>query len=85
MDNNEFETTSFISNDKTQNEKKVKKREETVEANVYLKNKFKDQSLRQRFELTKEHWFSSTLDLGHFKHVLTLMVFYKFLFLFGTR
>ena len=83
-DNNEIETTSFISNDKSQNKERAQKKK-TVEANVYLKNKFKDQSLRQRFEMTKEHWFSSTLDFGHFKHVLTLMVFYKFLFLFGTR
>ena len=76
---------SFI-HDEAQDEEKVKKRkEEFVEANEFVRKEFKGKSLNQRFKLTKENWFRVTLDLKHFKHILSLLVFYKLLFLFLTR
>ena len=56
-----------------------------IEANEQIIKEFEDKRLRDRFQLIEENWFSSTLSLEYLKHVLTLLVFYKFMFLFVTR
>jgi len=86
MENYEFETTSFMRNDDKQEKGNVENgKEDAVEANEFLKNELKGLNFYQRFKLTKNNWFSVTLDLKYFKRLLTLVAFYKLLLLFGTR
>ena len=65
---------------------KIKGEIEAVnEANVYLMEEFEGKSLRKRFQIINKNWFCSAINIKHVKHVLTLLAFYKFLFLFVTR
>ena len=59
--------------------------EKQVEANEYILAKFKSLGLKERYQIIKENWFGSTLNLKHFKSVLTLFAFYKSLVFFVTR
>ena len=56
-----------------------------VEANDYIKEMLTFLSFTERFQLIKDEWLGSALNLYNVKDVLTLMAFYKFLFLFVTR